>query len=150
MVATSTILLLQRTRHSPWRGSCAKYEGVGAVHMPLWMQTSTTRWLHGCHWCKIRCRGSYDFKVPRGQISIRAQNISLNRTYWEENGIKYHMIKDCSKTSKIFEIARQRWCLNRQRQYLNIRRSQVRIPCPVGMLAINVGFLYSVFLWSIL
>ena len=23
-------------------------EGVGAVHMPCWMQTPTTRWLRGC------------------------------------------------------------------------------------------------------
>ena len=38
-------------KHVTWSGWGAKLEGVGTVNMPdmpHWMQTSTTRWLHGC------------------------------------------------------------------------------------------------------
>ena len=41
MVAPSTGHFSQWMRHRAWRG-------WGAVHMPRWMQTSTTRWLRVC------------------------------------------------------------------------------------------------------
>ena len=44
MVAPSSGHFLQQTRHRAWRG-------LGAVHMPHWMQNSTSRWLRGCVSC---------------------------------------------------------------------------------------------------
>ena len=47
-MAPSTSHFSQRTRHSAWRGGVPYWRGWRVVHMPRWMQTSTTRWLQVC------------------------------------------------------------------------------------------------------
>ena len=67
MVAPSIGHFLRQLMHRTWRGWVPYWRGGGAVHMPRWKQTSTTRWLCVClssfnntslrqnsHWCWSR------------------------------------------------------------------------------------------------